>query len=156
MSEILDLISKWKEGSTVTAGSVVSQIESIEFDRVQNELKSKNPELPKQPQYRYEKVTESIFDLKDEFERGELFYSTSMDNFALVRSEHCFSEMFSAGNVYRRIELTPEELHDKEVSDLHKDFIRLVKQSHKAEQLNIKDIEILGITARHAIKKLKG
>ena len=71
------------------------------------ELEETKPET--KPTYRYEKVKDSIFDLKEEFERGELFYSTSMDNFALVRTEHCFSEMFSVGNLYRRIEVTERD-----------------------------------------------
>lgn len=62
------------------------------------------PKLPVRVEY--EKVTESIFDLRDEFERGELYCKNlaGNDDFQLLRTVTALSGCYSASNIYRRIE----------------------------------------------------
>lgn len=69
--------------------------------------------IPPKPPVRieYEKVTESIFDLKDEFERGNLYYSALSEGGEFVKitpntsmSESYLVGNFQSNNLYRRIE----------------------------------------------------
>ncbi|CAL9954898.1 hypothetical protein VPHK63_0003 [Vibrio phage K63] len=62
----------------------------------------------------YEKVTESIFDLRDEFERGELYWWYESDckdksEFVEIRSEYDLSTYFAKGNIYRKVEKEIDE-----------------------------------------------
>lgn len=71
-----------------------------------------------EPKYRYEKVTESIFDLKDELERGEL-YNESLDcsgDFVVVKSETVLLACGSTGNLYRRVEISERDLFIEKMS----------------------------------------
>lgn len=68
------------------------------------------PAIPK-PRTRteYEKVTESIFDLRDGFERGELYWWYESDckdksEFVEIRSEYDLSTYFAKGNIFKRVE----------------------------------------------------
>lgn len=56
-----------------------------------------------------EKATESIFDLRDEFERGELYWWYESDckdksEFVEIRSEYDLSTYFAKGNIFKRVE----------------------------------------------------
>lgn len=57
---------------------------------------------PKHTQTEYVKVTESIFDLRDEFERGELFNGPS-EEFEIKTVSH-LAACFDTGTLYRRVE----------------------------------------------------
>lgn len=72
-----------------------------------------NPQ-PKRTRTEYEKVTESIFDLRDEFERGELYWWYESDckdksEFVGIRSEYDLSTYFAKGNIYRKVEKEIDE-----------------------------------------------
>ena len=64
----------------------------------------------------YEKVTESIFDLREEFERGELHYDFGDDDWFTFNDEASLVAGFKEGNVYRRIEITesPQQREERE------------------------------------------
>ena len=59
--------------------------------------------------YRYEKVTDSIFDLKEEFERGDLFSRNDKGKYRQIKGETWPVNSTNNGNVYRRIEVTERE-----------------------------------------------
>lgn len=60
--------------------------------------------IPPKPQVRveYEKVTESIFDLKDEFERGELYFKSAGDYYQITNEGALCN--YALKMIYRRIE----------------------------------------------------
>jgi hypothetical protein len=64
----------------------------------------------------YEKVTESIFDLREEFERGELHYDFGDEDWFTFNDEASLVAGFKEGNVYRRIETaeTPQQREERE------------------------------------------
>ena len=64
--------------------------------------------------YRYEKVTDPIFDLKEEFERGELFSFDGNEHYVQIETEGDFSYAHIYENLYRRIEVTERELFIEE------------------------------------------
>lgn len=64
--------------------------------------------------YRYEKVTDSIFDLKEEFERGELFSFDGNEHYVQIETEGDFSYAHIYENLYRRIEVTERDLFIEE------------------------------------------
>ena len=64
--------------------------------------------------YRYEKVTDSIFELKEEFERGELLYLDVDDKHYSIETEKQLVNCFDSDCVYRRIEVTERELFIEE------------------------------------------
>ena len=72
-----------------------------------------------QPTYRYEKVTDSIFDLKEEFERGELFSFDGNEHYVQIETEGDFSYAHIYENLYRRIEVTERELEIEAAYDLY-------------------------------------
>lgn len=57
----------------------------------------------------YEKVTESIFDLRDEFERGELYYNFGDDEWFTYKDEASLAIGFKEGNVHRKVEKEIDE-----------------------------------------------
>lgn len=62
---------------------------------------------PPKTRTEYVKVTESIFDLKEEFERGELYYlPNDPDNYKVIDSMHilCNCAAYATPKIYRRIE----------------------------------------------------
>lgn len=67
-----------------------------------------------QPAYRYEKVTDYLFDLKEEFERGELFEMVGVEIYRKVKKERYLAESFFHETLYRRIELTERDLFIEE------------------------------------------
>lgn len=67
-------------------------------------VKNLKPIQPKPPvRVEYEKVTESIFDLKDEFERGELYFQQGGE-YLPYKLESEFAHGFMHNRIYRRIE----------------------------------------------------
>lgn len=66
------------------------------------------PIPPKRTRTEYEKVTESIFDLRDEFERGEL-YGKIGDTYELISSTHSLALSMGVGMCYRRVEVEIDE-----------------------------------------------
>ena len=71
--------------------------------------------------YRYEKVTDSIFDLKRaEFERGELFTKKFNEELHVIKSEPQLGRLLDMNDdpkkngIYRRIEVTERELFIEE------------------------------------------
>ncbi len=63
---------------------------------------------PKRTKVSYEKVTESIFDLKEEFERGDL-YEKGMGYYTMLASESDFAFAYRESAIYRRIETEVSE-----------------------------------------------
>lgn len=102
MSKILDAIREWHDNDNADSWSVIKRIEQIEFDRV---MGSK----PSPQTYRYEKVTESIFDLKGEFERGELFDKSSGGEYYGISTEGWLVEARAKGGILRKVEIDPVE-----------------------------------------------
>lgn len=111
-------------------------------------------EPPKQ--YRYEKVTKgACSELMGEFECGGMFSHFTSCDYNDINSEKQLALMWSNGNIYRRIELTPEELYEQEVEELASEFKNLYSEVTK--DTNLVDMDKLhDIYASHAIKKLKG
>ncbi len=66
--------------------------------------------------YRYEKVTDSIFDLNVEFERGDLFSFDGSENYVQIETEGDFSYAHVHENLHRRIEVTERELEIEEMT----------------------------------------
>jgi hypothetical protein len=79
----------------------------ITLDQLDEHLGIK-PE-PKEPKFKYVEVEGSIFDLKAEFEAGELYYERATGKYILIDKEIVFSRNFTRKNIYRRVELTEEE-----------------------------------------------
>jgi hypothetical protein len=73
-----------------------------------------------QKQFKYEKVTESIFDLKDEFERGELWWKWE-DDYYPIGSE--VKLMSAIGNecIYRKTEVDAVEELAEEIYSIASD-----------------------------------
>jgi hypothetical protein len=76
---------------------------------VECELKDLKPKPTK-----FVKVEESIFDLKEEFESGELYfdagelsdgYALSISGYVKINSKETLCDCYSDGNVYRQVEL---------------------------------------------------
>ena len=65
----------------------------------------------KQPKFKYVHVNEFSFDLKKEFEAGELYYflSAITHKYLKIDSEDDFINAFIDSNVFRRVELTEED-----------------------------------------------
>lgn len=81
------------------------------------DLKSQGKEKPR-TKLGYEKVTDSIFDLKDEFESGKLHYNFGDDEWFTYKDEASFATGFKEGNVYRKVE-RPVEWFDDAVEYLN-------------------------------------
>lgn len=79
-------------------------------------------ELEEAKTYRYEKVTDSIFDLKEEFERGELFSFDGGECYVQIETEGDFSYAHVHENLYRRIEVTERELELEAAYELYCEF----------------------------------
>ena len=62
------------------------------------------------PTYRYEKVTDSIFDLKEEFENGELFSFDGNEHYVKIETEGDFSYAHIHESIFRCVEVTEREL----------------------------------------------
>ena len=89
--------------------------EAIELDNIAKknfEHHKKEPTI--EPKYRYEKVTDSIFQLKEEFERGELFEMVGVEIYRPVEREVYLVDSFFHEILYRRIEVTERELFIEE------------------------------------------
>ncbi|AUR89733.1 hypothetical protein NVP1131O_64 [Vibrio phage 1.131.O._10N.222.49.A8] len=108
--------------------------------RAQTGLLSKEP----QKQYKYEKVTESIFDLKDEFERGELYSTNSIgDGFYLIADSVYLAKEYGGGSpIYRKVEIDP-------VEELAREFLNIAVDKSK-----FTFDELSYALAKHAIDKL--
>ena len=64
--------------------------------------------------YRYEKVTDSIFELKEEFERGCLYAESDKGNYLKVETDALLASAYLHDKLYRRIEVTERELFIEE------------------------------------------
>lgn len=76
---------------------------------------------PKRTYTEYEKVTESIFDLRDEFERGELYYyCCHTESKHKIESVKLLATNAITDNVYRKVEKEIDERHEfvKEASKI--------------------------------------
>ncbi|AUR88544.1 hypothetical protein NVP1115B_69 [Vibrio phage 1.115.B._10N.222.49.B11] len=120
-------------------------------------LEGENPEPQKQ--YRYEKVTESIFDLKDEFECGEL-YSTNIigDRFYLIDDSVYLAKEYGGGSpIYRKVEIDHVEELAKE---FHQNTNNAIKNGNPGckvfswQDAPPSDREMHLVNAKHAIDKL--
>ena len=68
--------------------------------------------------YRYEKVTDYLFDLKEEFERGELYAESDKSNYLKVETDALLASALLHDKLYRRIEVTERELFIEEAQKL--------------------------------------
>lgn len=90
----------------------------IDMDVAQKAVSAINKQLVPQPNLsrtEYEKVTESIFDLKDEFERGELVSKVG-ERVVKLESEKHFVTQYSFGYIHRKVEKKidwRDEVHNK-------------------------------------------
>jgi hypothetical protein len=80
---------------------------------------------PKRTKVEFVQVTESIFNLKDKFERGEL-YEAETNDYAVVVSESQLANAFCSENLYRRIEteITERDEFIEQYAALCADFIK--------------------------------
>lgn len=62
-------------------------------------------ELSKPKQTKFVKVEESIFDLKEEFEKGELYAVNGREKHFVINNEGWLTNAKSNGNVYRKVEI---------------------------------------------------
>lgn len=85
-----------------------------------------------QSEYEYIKVTESIFELKDEFESRGLYlkgsdftYGTfvSPDEYTLIRSKTDLLLAVVDNCLYRRVELTKEQVREREIEELGRELL---------------------------------
>lgn len=78
------------------------------------------PQKPTRTKVEYVKVTESIFDLKDEFERGELHYTFGDEEWFVFNDEPSLLDGFKEKNIYRRIEtpITERDEFIEKVGDI--------------------------------------
>ena len=65
-------------------------------------------ENPKRVKVEYVKVEDSIFDLRPDFEAGELFVKIG-DNYEVVLSAQCLATSLTVGSCYRRVETEIDE-----------------------------------------------
>ena len=94
--------------------------------------------------YRFEKVMDSIFGLKEEFERGELFSFDGNEHYVQIETEGDFSYAHIYENLYRRIEITERELfidaatemYNKTKCDDFPEFIQELFDSGKFKFVN--------------------
>ena len=96
--------------------------------------------------YRYEKVTDSIFDLKEEFERGELFSFDGNEHYVQIETEGDFSYAHIYENLYRRIEVTERELFIELVERVGSELMDNGEWSFACLATSILDSEEFNIT----------
>ena len=60
--------------------------------------------------YRYEKVADSIFELKEEFENGELFSFDGNEHYVKIETEGDFSYAHIHESIFRCVEATERDL----------------------------------------------
>lgn len=80
----------------------------VDMDVAQKAVSAINKQLSPQPNLsrtEYEKVTESIFDLKGEFERGELYFNFGDGEWFTYKDEASLAIGFKEDNVHRKIEV---------------------------------------------------
>ncbi|CAH9012065.1 conserved hypothetical protein [Vibrio phage 277E43-1] len=87
---------------SVSSGSVAQWWHEVHMENFR-ELTMKDF-LPPKTKTVYEKVTESIFDLKEEFENGELYYSAAGQLFTQIKGIQPLIEGLYLGYVYREVE----------------------------------------------------
>jgi hypothetical protein len=84
------------------------------MDNYSNEIEMEDLKQEKPKPTKLVKVEESIFDLKEEFERGELYFDVaavsggvffSNDEYVKINSKESLCECYSNGNVYRQVEI---------------------------------------------------
>ena len=115
-------------------GEPSGENQPIKGDNNRYVLKAKALEETKT--YRYEKVTDSIFDLKEEFERGELFSFDGDGHELQIETEGDFSYAHVHENLYRRIEVTERELEIEAMTarlwgrDIDRDVRKLAAKLH--------------------------
>ncbi len=101
-------------------------------------------ERTKMTTYKYVHVNEFSFDLKTEFEAGELYYflSAISDKYLKIDSEEDFINAFIDSNVYRRVELTEEDKLEGVIENLlskwHKEETNLSKVEYLAKSGKLK------------------
>lgn len=109
----------WEELAKMNIDNLATQtpeekeaLDSIKSVHLRDYQKADKPHV----KVEYEKVTESIFDLRKEFERGELHYVFSGENWFTFNDEASLVVGFKEGNVYRRIEITesPQQREERE------------------------------------------
>ncbi|CAM0103148.1 hypothetical protein VPH166E361_0023 [Vibrio phage 166E36-1] len=86
---------------SVSSGSVAQWWHEVHMENFR-ELTMKDF-LPPKTKTAYEKVTESIFDLKEEFENGELYYSAVGQLFTQIKGIQPLIEGLYLGCVYREV-----------------------------------------------------
>ena len=127
MSKILDVIRDWHNNDNQGSFDVIKQIEAIEFDKVQDELKNRKPEPQKQ--FKYEKVNESFGDVIKMLVDGHTFYSKSGNgNISFTGSDFVNKDgtsvdiaCLSTHEFYRKVEIDPVvELAEEIYSIAHK------------------------------------
>ncbi len=100
-----------------------------------------------QKTYRYEKVTESIFDLKDEFEKGELYASFAghdgADTQEAISRESELIEELRHENVYRKVD---------PVEELAREFQQIMITEWHLTELSTDAVKLSEKLARHAIE----
>lgn len=105
-------------------------------------VESEKPEPQKT--FKYEKVTESIFDLKDEFEKGLLYSSfaghSGADNQELISNEGNLNDEFINGNVYRKVEIDP--------------VVELAEALHRSDTMGCENYNLLHQNQKEAYKRM--
>ncbi|AUR90651.1 hypothetical protein NVP1148O_62 [Vibrio phage 1.148.O._10N.286.54.A10] len=96
--------------------------------------------------YKYEKVTGSVFGLKDDFQRGELWWLWD-GNYGLVDNEIKLLSAIGNNSLYRRVEIDP-------ALELAKDFAKIDSPNYEWHALNNPTKGLYITLARHAIDKL--
>lgn len=81
----------------------------VDMDTAQEAAQAINSQFAPQPKPRtrteYEKVTESIFDLRDEFKRGELYSKhKNKEKYYQINTEVWVVNAINNNNVYRKVE----------------------------------------------------
>ncbi len=144
-----DIIEKYKNGELTVGEVMASDLFLVEGDEIKtdgetyvvpttywakncdkvikmHQIDKEIEAMEKQPtEYEYVHLTESdfdVWDLKDLLDGGELFSKRSDGKYTQYtdRSPLYMLNHFGEYGVYRRIELTPEQLHERKVEDLAK------------------------------------
>lgn len=100
------------------------EVKAIEdTGRIKMEL-TKDNKTPTRTKVEYVRVTESIFDLKDELHRGELYYTFGDEEWFTFNDEPSLVAGFKEKNIYRRIEtpITEREEFIEKVGDVQPVF----------------------------------
>lgn len=123
------------------------------------ELDKEIEAMGKQPtEYEYIKVADSIFTLGESFNKGELFTKKFNQEWHQIKSEIQLGGLLSMNDdpekngIYRRVELTPEQLHERKVDELVEMLKPCMWARNGFGHINLHDMETLKRTANKALE----